>query len=300
MDSMPPPTPTSTSPARIAWSRITVARRPEAHTLLTVSDDTSLGMPALIWAWREGICPWPACRTWPMTTWSTCSGATSARSSAAVIAVAPRSVASMEDRPPPSFPIGVRAAPRMTVLGMRISRSLWSGQDSWSRNGNEWPRIPCSPMRVTATTEAAASTAADTIVVGLIEGEGVPHDVERGALQALPDAGDAQASPRHLAVAHVAGKRWILVGLGARARLDGEALRIAAATAHGRARDLGARVLCWELPHKARELHPARAVVEGALMAAYAFTAFKTGAGLDGDDAPDGIQELIVSDHDDR
>src|SRR3954469_5801365 len=147
-------------------------------------------------------------------------------------------------------------------------------------------------MRVTATTEAAASTAADTIVVGLIEGEGVPHDVEGGALQALLDAGEAKASPRHLAVAHVAGRRWILVGLGSRARLDGEALRVAAATAHGRARDLGARVLCWELPHKARELHPARAVVEGTLMAAYAFTAFKT-TGAD-DDEPAGVQELIV------
>ena len=156
-------------------------------------------------------------------------------------------------------------------------------------------------MRVTATTEAAASTAADTIVVGLIEGEGVPHDVEGGALQALVDAGEAKASPRHLAVAHVAGRRWILVGLGSRARLDGEALRVAAAPAHGRARDLGARVLCWELPHKARELHPARAIVEGTLMAAYAFTAFKTGAGPNGDDdEPDGLRELIVSDHEDR
>ena len=31
---MPPPTPTSTSPARIAWSRITVARSPEARRLV--------------------------------------------------------------------------------------------------------------------------------------------------------------------------------------------------------------------------------------------------------------------------
>jgi leucyl aminopeptidase len=157
-------------------------------------------------------------------------------------------------------------------------------------------------MRVTATTEAAASTAADTIVVGLLEGEGVPHDVDGGALQALVDAGEAKAAPRHLAVTHAAGKRWILVGLGARGRLDGEALRVAAATAHGRARDLGARVLCWELPHKAGELHPARAVVEGTLMAAYAFRAFKTGsaAAPDDDAEPDGVQELIVSDHVDR
>ena len=114
-----------------------MARRPEAQTLLTVSDETPFGMPALICAWREGIWPWPAWMTWPMTTWSTCSGATSARSSAAVMAVAPSSVASMEDRPPPSLPIGVRAAPRMTVLGMEVLGLSQSGQDSRSRNGNE-------------------------------------------------------------------------------------------------------------------------------------------------------------------
>jgi leucyl aminopeptidase len=159
-------------------------------------------------------------------------------------------------------------------------------------------------MRVTATTEAAASTAADTVVVGLVEGEGVPHDTEDGALQALVDAGEAKASPRHLAVARAAGKRWILVGLGAREKLDDEALRVAAAVAHGRARELGTKVLCWELPHKLRDHHPGRAVVEGTIMAAYRFTAFKTSGGNgDGDDDngdAGGLDELIVSDHEDR
>ena len=65
---MPPPTPTSRSPARIAWSSSTLARSPEAQTLLIVSEETSFGMPALIWAWREGIWPWPACSTWPKIT----------------------------------------------------------------------------------------------------------------------------------------------------------------------------------------------------------------------------------------
>ena len=115
---MPPPTPTCTSPARIAWSRITEARSPDAQTLLIVSEETSLGMPALICAWREGIWPWPACSTWPITTCSTCSGSTPARSSAASIAIAPSSVASSVERPPPILPIGVRAAPRITVFGM--------------------------------------------------------------------------------------------------------------------------------------------------------------------------------------
>jgi hypothetical protein len=93
---------------------------PDAQTLLIVSEETSIGMPALIWAWREGIWPTPACRTWPITTCCTCSGATSARSSAAPMAMPPRSVGCSADRPPPILPTGVRALPRMTVRGMRI------------------------------------------------------------------------------------------------------------------------------------------------------------------------------------
>ena len=44
---MPPPTPTSRSPARIAWSIIPTARMPDAQTLLIVSEETSFGMPGL-------------------------------------------------------------------------------------------------------------------------------------------------------------------------------------------------------------------------------------------------------------
>src|SRR3954467_11376975 len=94
-------------------------------------------------------------------------------------------------------------------------------------------------MRVTATTEAAASTAADTVVVGLIEGERIHHDVDDGALAALAAAGEAKAAPRHVAVAHAAGKRWILVGLGARARLDAQGLRVAPAPPPRRGRGGG-------------------------------------------------------------
>ena len=41
---------------------------PDAQTLLIVSEGTSFGIPASIWAWREGIWPWPACSTWPKIT----------------------------------------------------------------------------------------------------------------------------------------------------------------------------------------------------------------------------------------
>jgi leucyl aminopeptidase len=155
-------------------------------------------------------------------------------------------------------------------------------------------------MRATATTDAPAQTPADTVVVGLVEGEGIPHDVEDGALQALVDAGEAKARFKHLAVVHAAGKRWILVGLGERDKLDDERLRVAAAVAVGRARELGAEVLCWELPHKMRDAHAARAVVEGTLMAAYRFAGFKRRDGDAEEADADRPAELLVSDHDDR
>src|SRR3954453_10095467 len=120
MDSMPPATiGPAMSPARTYWSAMPTARRLDAQTLFTVSEGTSFGIPPLIWACREGTWPWPACRTWPNTTCSTCSGATSARSSAPRIAVPPSSIASTGAREPPILPKGVRAVPRMTVLGMR-------------------------------------------------------------------------------------------------------------------------------------------------------------------------------------
>src|SRR3954447_11757558 len=283
---MPPPTPTSTSPARIAWSRITPARRPLAHTLLMVSDETALGMPALICAWRDGIWPWPAWRTWPMTTWSTRSGSTSARSSAALIACAPSSVASSVERPPPSFPIGVRAVPRMTVLGIRASPG-----SSRKRPVKSMVR---DFMRVTATTDAPRDTPADTVAIGVFEGEGVAHDTSGSELQALLDAGEAKPAFKHLAVAHADGKRWVLVGLGDRDAFTLERARIAAATAQARAGELGARALCWEVPHHVGD-DAAGALVEGTVLGAYRFDRFKEPTS----DEPPRLEDLVVSAHHD-
>jgi leucyl aminopeptidase len=148
-------------------------------------------------------------------------------------------------------------------------------------------------MDVRATTDDPPATGADTIVVGLFDGKGVPHDVEGGALGALVESGEARSGFRKLAVAHAAGKRWILVGLGKRDDFDHERARIAAATALGRARELDARVLCWELPHKVPDA-VAGALVEGTLLAAYRYTPFKSDPG---DDRAPG--ELIVSAHHD-
>ena len=68
IDSMPPATTISCSPARISWSAIAIALMPERQTLLMVIEGTVIGMPPLTAAWRAVIWPAPAWMTWPMIT----------------------------------------------------------------------------------------------------------------------------------------------------------------------------------------------------------------------------------------
>jgi leucyl aminopeptidase len=154
-------------------------------------------------------------------------------------------------------------------------------------------------VRVEATTESPLETDADTIVVGLIEGEGVAHDVAGDALGALLEAGEARAAFRRLAVTHAEGRRFILVGLGAREALDAERARIAAGVAHGRARELGAATLCWEVPHHV-DGAVVQGLVEGTVLHAYRFDRYKQGADEDDDDdQARGPERLILSAHHD-
>ena len=148
-------------------------------------------------------------------------------------------------------------------------------------------------MIVESTTVLPAEADADTVVIGVLEDEKIHHDVD-GVLNGLVAAGEARAKHRHLAVGHAGGKRWILVGLGSRAQLDGERVRVAAASALGRARELGARRLCWEVPHKVGT-EIAEAIVEGTVLSAYRFDRFKgTPPAEDG-----GLEALVISAHDD-
>src|SRR4051812_39435415 len=285
IDSMPPATPTSRSPSRTALSTSATERIPEAQTLFTVSDETSFGMPALICAWREGICPCPAWRTWPMTTCSTWSGATSARSRAASIALPPSSVASSVESPPPSFPNGVRAVARIAVLAMWSGPSL--GRCGLTSIAPRGPRVECRAMpneiAVSARQGAPEETTADTRVVGLFEGDAPPD----GPAAALVESGEAKPAPRKLAVTHEGGRRLIVVGLGKREEFDAEGARVAAAVAAQRARELGARSLSWAEPNGEGA---AGGLVEGTLLALYRFNAFKKA-----DDDNAGIESLEIA-----
>src|SRR3954449_9844164 len=110
-------------------------------------------------------------------------------------------------------------------------------------------------MEVRATTEAPAATGADTIAVGVFEDEGIAHDLPGGELSALLDAGEAKRAFRKLALTHADGRRWLGGGPRPRNEFDPERARVAAAGALARARELGARSLCWELPHHLSDTH---------------------------------------------
>jgi leucyl aminopeptidase len=150
-------------------------------------------------------------------------------------------------------------------------------------------------MQVSTTTSAPIDTHADTVAIGVFDDGSVAHDTPGGELQALLDAGEAKTTFKHLAVTHAEGKRWIVAGLGERARFDAERARVVAAKAGERAREMGTSELCWELPHHADD-HVAGGFVEGTVLEAYRFERYKA----KGADEPGGVKQLCVSDHDDR
>jgi leucyl aminopeptidase len=152
-------------------------------------------------------------------------------------------------------------------------------------------------MQVRSTTEAPRDTGADTVAIGVFEGEDIAHDLEGAPLQELLDSGEAKSGFKKLALTHANGRRWLLVGLGSRDAFDAERARVAAATAVGRAKEVGASTLCWELPHKIGD-DVGGAFVEGTVLADYAYTAYKSDADDETGD-PSGLQELIVSAHHD-
>ncbi len=71
IDSMPPATYTSPSPARIPAAENMIDLRPEPQTRLIVVAGVVSASPARRSAWRAGAWPAPPCSTWPMITSST-------------------------------------------------------------------------------------------------------------------------------------------------------------------------------------------------------------------------------------
>ena len=137
-------------------------------------------------------------------------------------------------------------------------------------------------MRVSTTATASAPGDSDTVAVGVFDG-GRPPAGSPEQVTELLGSREARTSLGALALAHADGRRWLIVGLGARERFDAERARVAAAAAGGRARELSTRTLCWVLPEGAGAAIAA-GLVEGTVLADYRFDRAK-GAGASHDDA---------------
>ncbi len=151
-------------------------------------------------------------------------------------------------------------------------------------------------MNVSAIAQPARTSDADTVAIGAFEGDELPGETPP-ELATLLASGEAGSSFKKLALAHAEGKRWLLVGLGARRDFTAERARVAAAVAGERARELSTRTLCWQLPGEA-EPAIAAALVEGTILGDYRFERFKaasSGAGDPAKDAPKRLEALIVS-----
>ncbi len=170
-------------------------------------------------------------------------------------------------------------------------------------------------MNVSWTADRPEATDADTVVAGLFEGEEPRADAGGRVpdqLSELLASGEAQRSFKALALTHAEGKRWLTVGLGARKDFTPERARVAAAIARERAREISARVLCWEVPAAGRgqagrtdatgeagaSAAVAGALVEGTILADYSFDLHKSAPAADGQGAdakPKHLDALIVS-----
>jgi leucyl aminopeptidase len=152
-------------------------------------------------------------------------------------------------------------------------------------------------MEVSTTTQPGASTDADTVAMGVFEGEDLPPEApaELGELLA---SGEARRSFKALALTHAAGKRWLLVGLGARAEITPERARVAAAVACERAGEISTRALCWEAPRDSDQALVG-ALVEGTILRDYRFERHKSapaeGKDSAAEDVPKRLERLIVS-----
>jgi leucyl aminopeptidase len=158
-------------------------------------------------------------------------------------------------------------------------------------------------MRASFRQGAPADTQADTLCLGLFEGDDAPAALDRalgGKLGRLIESGEAKGGFKKVAVLHPDGDggpaRVITVGLGKRDEFTPERARVAAAIGLARARDAGAGRVAWAVPEGVDQEQVGRALAEGALLGVYRFDRYKSG---NDDEAAQGPEEVeIVSDAD--
>ena len=110
-------------------------------------------------------------------------------------------------------------------------------------------------MRAAFRKGVAHETSADTLCIGLFEGEQVPERLDGalgGRLAKLVASGEAKPAFKKAALLHSDGaigpQRVVTVGLGARTKFEAERMRDAAAAAYARSAAAGAQSLAWAVP----------------------------------------------------
>src|SRR5712672_2373513 len=73
-----------------------------------------------------------------------------------------------------------------------------------------------APMQISAISQAPGASDEDTIAIGIFDGQAAPSQTPAEVGELL-GSGEARSSFKALALTHADGKRWLLVGLGARA-----------------------------------------------------------------------------------
>ena len=86
------------------------------------------------------------------------------------------------------------------------------------------------------TAEKPGATVADTVAIGVLGGDGTPAGAPAQVGELLAN-GEARGSFKSLALTHAEGKRWLIVGLGAREDFTPERARVAAAIARERTKE---------------------------------------------------------------
>ncbi|MDX6602209.1 MAG: leucyl aminopeptidase [Solirubrobacterales bacterium] len=141
-------------------------------------------------------------------------------------------------------------------------------------------------MKVSVSQGQIPDVDADLLAVGLCEGEELP-----GELAPARGAADAKGGFKKLATIHPERPARVLVaGLGKRADLDAERLRVAAALVAKEAGKLNATSLAWVLPEADDGL--AEGIVTGTILGSYSFDRFKS---TDPDDPePTSLDSLLL------
>jgi leucyl aminopeptidase len=153
-------------------------------------------------------------------------------------------------------------------------------------------------VQISATTQRASDSDADTVVLGLFDGEQPPGDAP-AEVGKLVESGEAKGSFKALALTHAEGKRWLTVGLGARKDFTPEHARVAAAVARERARELAGSRLCWLAPiepegDSKRAAEIIEALVEGTILADYRFDQHKSKPASE-EQAPKHLEQLMIA-----